>query len=385
MSELFKYCNTPLQVERVKAIIEHGNPTAAANAIGVNESHMRRLWRDVKARAARSGHAPEFDMTHEAAPGFSVKGTSTLYDNDGNAKLQWVKTNQDAQAMEAAMREAAEAFASDLPKAKPVKATAGWNKDLLNQYTITDFHIGCLAWGEETRGDDWDLSIAENLILKWFGMAISQAPNSEVGVFAQMGDFCHFDGMESITPASGHILDADTRLQKMVRLTIKATRLIMRALLEKHKHVHVKWCDANHDPTASAWMREWMFAHYEDEPRVTIDVSPDTYYCYEFGNVSLFYHHGHKRRPANIDDVFVAKFRDTFGRTKFSYAHTGHLHNKEVVSTNLMKIEQHETLAAADAYASRGGWISDRSAQVITYHKEYGEAGRIRLTPEMVL
>ena len=386
MNRYLDFCNTDRQREIVNAITAHGNPTAAARALECDDSMARKVWREIKRRAAQSGYSPEHDMTHEVAPGFNVKGTSTLYDMEGNAKLQWVKTSADMQHQLEAMQAAADAFASDLPKAKAVKLNGSdHSAELLNQYTITDYHLGLLAWGEETRGDDYDLSIAENLIIKWFEQAIISSPKSETAILAQLGDFCHFDSMDAVTPASGHILDADTRLQKMVRVTIRISRAVVSMLLDKHKDVYILWCDANHDPASSAWMREWLRAFYEDEPRVTVDISPDSYYCHEFGKVSLFFHHGHKRKVASLDDVLVAKFRDVFGRTKYSYAHTGHLHSKEVLSTNLMKIEQHETLAAADAYASRGGWISDRSAQVITYHKEYGEVGRVRLTPEMVL
>jgi len=47
-------------------------------------------------------------------------------------------------------------------------------------------------------------------------------------------------------------------------------------------------------------------------------------------------------------------------------------------------LEQHRTLAAHDQYASSGGWITGREAQAITYHKEYGEVGRVVVTPEMI-
>lgn len=85
-----------------------------------------------------------------------------------------------------------------------------------------------------------------------------------------------------------------------------------------------------------------------------------------------------------IADVFASKFREVFGRTKFSYAHMGHLHHIEVKETNLMVVEQHRTLAAADAHASRGGWLSGREAQVITYSKRFGEVGRVRISSSMV-
>jgi len=50
----------------------------------------------------------------------------------------------------------------------------------------------------------------------------------------------------------------------------------------------------------------------------------------------------------------------------------------------MMMVEQHRTLAAQDAYAARGGWLADRDAKVITYHKDYGEVGRISITPQML-
>jgi hypothetical protein len=48
-----------------------------------------------------------------------------------------------------------------------------------------------------------------------------------------------------------------------------------------------------------------------------------------------------------------------------------------------MVVEQHRTLAASDAYASRGGWMSGRDAQVITYHATHGEVGRIVVNSRM--
>jgi hypothetical protein len=115
-----------------------------------------------------------------------------------------------------------------------------------------------------------------------------------------------------------------------------------------------------------------------------VDQSPDPYYCFEWGDTSLFFHHGHKRKITAIDDVFVAKFREVFGRTRHSFAHMGHFHHRHEVEGNLMVITQHRTLAASDAYASRGGYMSGREAQVITYHKKHGECGRVIITPEMI-
>ena len=86
----------------------------------------------------------------------------------------------------------------------------------------------------------------------------------------------------------------------------------------------------------------------------------------------------------SLETVFIAKFREVFGRTKHSYAHTGHLHHNVLRETNTMQIEQHRTLAAPDSHASRGGWMSGRDAKVITYHAEHGEVGRIIVSADML-
>src|SRR5690606_30125506 len=202
-------------------------------------------------------------------------------------------------------------------------------------------------------------------------------------VFAQLGDFLHIDGLDPVTPASKHLLDADTRFQRLVGVAISAIRRVIGMLLTKHERLHVIMAEGNQDPASSIWLREWLAASCEDEPRVTVDTSADPYYCVEHGATALFFHHGHKRRPKDIDTVFAAKFREVFGRTRYAYAHMGHLHHVDVKETNLMVVEQHQTLAAKDAYASRGGWMSDRSAQVITYHQAFGEVGRVRLSAAM--
>jgi hypothetical protein len=142
--------------------------------------------------------------------------------------------------------------------------------------------------------------------------------------------------------------------------------------------------DANHDPVSQIWLREWFAVMYENEPRVTVDKSPNPFNAYEFGKVALFFHHGHKRKVNNVSEVFASQFREMFGRTKYAYAHMGHLHHIDVKENNLMVVEQHRTLAPADAYSARGGWLSGRDARVITYDKRFGEVSRLTINSDML-
>lgn len=335
---------------------------------------------------ALSGYSPEHDMTRTVPEGFSVKGVSTLYvtDQDGTrVAAQWVKSQQDREAFKRLLDEAYAGMADQLPRLRSTPPPKHVNADLASCYIITDYHLGMLAWGEET-GADWDLRIAEQLLVDWFTAAIATSPSAELAIFAQLGDFLHWDGMDAVTPTSRHLLDADTRFQKLVRVAVRVIRRVIDMLLVKHNRVHIIQAEGNHDPASSIWLREWLSAIYEFEPRVTVDVSPDPYYCVEHGATSVFFHHGHKRKLEAIADVFAAKFRHVFGRTRHSYAHMGHLHHDKKVETNLMIVEQHRTLAAPDAYASRGGWMSGRDAKVITYHRAHGEVARVTISPDMV-
>jgi hypothetical protein len=381
--QLMQY-GTEREREYYLAVIKHGSNRKAAEALGCARRSVDKGIQNIKAKAARQGYAPEHDMTRQVPDGFHLRGTSTLYDADGNQKIQWVKTNIDQQRQQELMREFIAGMCEEIPQTPAIEHSGKvCNNDLLNCYVITDYHLGALSWAPET-GADWDLEIAESVLVEWFRQAIEQSPDAKTAVFAQISDFLHFDSFDAVTPASKHLLDAAGRFPNLVRVAIRVLRRVIAMLLAKHEAVHLIMADANHDPTSQVWIREFFYVMYELEPRITVDTSPSPYNAYEFGKVALFTHHGHKRKPANVSEVFVAQFREMFGRTKFAYAHMGHMHHVDMKENNLMIVEQHRTLSAPDAYSARGGWISGRDAKVITYHRNYGEVGRLTISYDMV-
>lgn len=383
IDEQLKQFATIKQAEIIDAINKYGSQRKAAAQIGISKSTIQSALDHVKKKASRRGYSPDHDMTHTAPEPFIVKGTSSYYNKDGQLAGQWVKTAVDDNKMEVLLREAIEGFKSEIPKVNPTDYPILTNSRICNCYVITDYHLGMLSWQPET-GADWDISIAEDLIIRWFERAIALSPDSSQAVFAQLSDFLHFDGMDAVTPASKHLLDVDTRFAKLVRSAIRILRTIIDMLLNKHKTVHLIMADANHDPVSQIWLREWLSVMYENEPRITVDKSPNPYNAFEFGKVALFFHHGHKRKVENVSEVFAGQFRELFGRTKYAYAHTGHLHSINIKENNLMIVEQHRTLAPPDAYAARGGWLSGRDAKVITYHEEYGEVSRLTINSDML-
>jgi hypothetical protein len=386
----------------------HGSATGAARVLGLNEHQIRKALKIASERGLLLDHEaampgfhisqvttnargersiqqrPEAGEVFEAPDGLKLKGVTALIDANGRILHKHIMLREDRARQDELMRLALAALREEVPRCVPVNTHSVGDADLLNQYTLTDHHFGMMSWGEETGGADYDLKIAEQLLLDWFSMAIKLSPDAHTAILAQLGDLLHFDGTKAVTPTSGHILDADSRFAKVVRVVIRTLRRLIRMLLEKHAHVHLVMADANHDPASEIWLREMLASFYEDEPRVTVDRSPGSYYAYEWGQTSLFYHHGHQRGLKDVDTTWVARFRELFGRTKFSYGHTGHFHSDAVFPGKLVKVERHETLAAASSYEANRGYVSGRSAKVITYNKHFGEVGRHTLTPEMV-
>ena len=378
---LYPYATTDRQREILDAIQQHGGMKKASRAMNLSSGTLGNVLTTLKRRAALKGVAPENELNYPLAEGEILIGRS-VHTRAPNGDRVWVKTKMEDQHRLMVMQETVQSLKEDLPKYVPVIYAGTASPELLNLYVVTDYHLGMKAWHEEA-GDDWDMEIAEKLLIDWLATAVNHAPEADVAILANLGDLMHWDGYEAVTPAHKHILDADTRFQKLVRVAIRTIRKMIQMLLEKHRMVHVLMADANHDPASGAWLRELLASVYEHDARVTVDTSADTYYCYEHGATSLFFHHGHKRGIADVDRVFAGKYRQVFGRTKHAYAHLGHLHSNELKESQLMIVERHRTLAASDAYAAKGGWLSGREAKVITYSRTDGEVFRISINPEM--
>lgn len=385
MERLLKYCESDRQRKIVHACIEHTTKREAANQVGIAERNVFKCLKLLRAKAALAGECPERDLNYPLPYGQQIKGTSTLIDKKtGESRLQWVKTDVDAETKAEIQRQAIKALKSELPAYQPVAFKATTVSDLATVYTLTDCHVGMRSWAQET-GADWDLDIAERVLTETFQALVLSSPHSETAVVAQLGDFLHADNINPVTPTSGHLLDADGRYSKVVQVAIRILRQVIRTALSKHKKVIVLMAEGNHDLSSSIWLREMFKAVYEREPRVTVIDTPLPYYVYQHGNVMLSWHHGHLRKNDQLPLLFAAQFPGIWGETTKRYVHTGHRHHTEEKEHSGMTVVQHPTLAAMDAYAARGGWIAERRAVAITYHKSFGEVSRVSVLPEMTM
>ncbi len=366
--------------QAVDALAAYGSQSAAARALGMNRKTFTGRLDQAARRGIVTSECVAIQPNQGPPEGYKLKGTSTYYDKDGLVRGQWVKTNAAIEELQAMQKAVFEQMCSELKPLKKIAAPKRCDQDLLTLYTLTDCHVGMLAWDKET-GADWDLAIAENTICEMFIRMIDAAPASAVGIVNQLGDFLHFDSLVPLTPTSHHVLDADSRYQKVVDAAVRILRRVIEHALTKHEKVQVYMIEGNHDPTGSVWLRV-MFAHlYEKNQRVTVGLSPNPYEAYQHGLNLIGFHHGHLAKKEKLPLLFAAKFPQMWGATEFRVVHVGHLHNVVEQEHAGISVYQHPTVAAPDAYAARNGWLSKRQATSMTYDKNDGEINRDTFIP----
>ena len=362
------------QKELIDALRKHGSQRLAAKALGVAKTSVAQALDSAIGRAAKQGYSPKHDMKHAVPDGFVLKGTSTLYDAEGNTKIQWVKSSIDQERQQEMIKTALDEMCKSLPKLPPVPAPTEIDSDTMAVYPFGDPHIGLHAWKGDT-GNDYDLKIAENVNMQAMQIAVSKAPASEEALIVNVGDFFHSDNEENRTQ-SGHALDVDSRYSKIIRIGVRIMQTLINTALAKHKKVRVINAKGNHDQKSSQWLAVALDARYHDEPRVKIDMNPSEYQYIEFGKVLIGVSHGDKIKPADLESVMASDVPEMWGRTAHRYWYTGHVHHDQIKEYRGSKFESFRTLAAKDAWHAGKGYRSGRDLKVIILHKEFGEIER---------
>jgi len=174
--QLSDFAKTERQ-KQIADLFESGVPVVEiAKQLGCSHPNISQVLRRIRARAASKGWAPETGLEQPVAEGFRIKGTSTLTKNADGDNV-WIKTDRDPVVFEENLALIAEEFKKDLPRyGNPDYAVLdNLEPDLLNLFMVTDYHLGMLAWGEETGGDDWDTQIGEEMLRAWIDEAIKRA------------------------------------------------------------------------------------------------------------------------------------------------------------------------------------------------------------------
>lgn len=323
-------------------------------------------------------------VSKEIPEGYVVKGQSTLYDELGNVKLTWEKTDRKWSEHREAIKQAIEALCQKIEPADPqLRLTEKVTEEHLTVYPFGDPHVGLHAWHEET-GEDYDLKKAEQIFTSAMVRAVQKASPSKEAVIVNVGDFFHADNMDNRTRRSGNALDVDSRFQKIARIGIQILRLCITEALKKHETVRVINAIGNHDEHSSQWLSIALQCLYENEPRVFVLPNANQFQYLPFGKCLIGVTHGDTVKPADLGEIMATDQPELWGASKFRYWYTGHVHHDQIKEFRGCKFESFRTLAAKDAWHSASGYRSDRDLKVITLHRDYGEVERATISIEQL-
>lgn len=370
IGELLPYA-TPTQAKVLQAIVRHGGTRKAAVALGVNRRNIQRAVERVREAAARKDPSQH---VASAPAGYHLRGVSTLVNASGETVMQWQKTARDPLnpgSILDAFREAIED--EPIPAVKRSAKVKGTDPDRMVVYPMGDPHLGMYAWHEEC-GTDYDLEIGERNLCAAVDHLVDLAPQTRDAAIINLGDMLHADNQAGVTSRSGHVLDMDSRWQKVMRTAIRVMHRSVDRALTKHAKVFVHNLIGNHDDLSSMMLALALAERYRNEPRVEVDTSPAVFRYREFGaNLLGMTHHP---RPKGLAGIMAADQPEAWGRTKHRRWYTGHIHQERVYEDCGVIVEAFRTLAGKEAYAAAAGYRSGRSMVCDVLHKDHGRVLR---------
>ena len=309
--------------------------------------------------------------------GHVIRGISKLTDGEGRTLVEWVKTREGSDPLDVVAAIKA-AFADYPSRVAPIPASAHVAEDLLTPLPCADFHVGMYAWGKENGGSNWGLRLAEETIGAGIEAAIERSPASGHAVVLGGEDLLHADNSDNCTARSGNALQVDGPYPKVLETACFLMVRAVDAALRRHRHVTVRILPGNHDEHAAVAIAWFLFAHYCNEPRVTIDTDPSLFWWFRFGWVLLGATHRHTVKIDEMPAIMAHRRAEDWDATRFRYVWGFHLHHRAKFATEGRGVisEVCQSPVPQDAWHFGAGFLSGRSIQTITYHRAFGEVPR---------
>ncbi len=383
---LLEFCETDRQREIIELRRQGLSVRQVSERVGIAGRNVQSTCSRVRATAARHGYSPEHDMHRTVPKGFSVKGVSTYYNDEGQPVGQWVKSQADTQALfEQALEDFKQGLVEDVQgKAKPVdKPTDNKDKNLAACYLIGDHHLGMRAWNKETGQDDYDIDISCKLLFNAVDTLTHASKHAHTGILVNLGDFFHANNIKNET-GSGTPLDVDGRAGMVIEAAGRLYKRLITRMLESHKEVWIINVRGNHDPDAALWLNAMIKMYYENEPRVKVFDNYNKFINFTWGDNLVVMHHGDKINVQRIYETITRVLAKEWGESKHRFAWTGHIHHKQAHEIGGLHHESWNVLPPPDAWHAASGYGSSRSMTAVLLHKTFGEHSRFKVGAEQL-
>jgi hypothetical protein len=267
----------------------------------------------------------------------------------------------------AQIRDAMEGLRPAEPAIPPESVAA----DLCNVFPLFDVHFGMHAWGQETRGQDYDLKLATSDLKMAFESVLQITPMAERAILILGGDFFHADDNRNETPANRHKLDVDGRYNKVVDEAVEVMGYVIDRIRSRHRSMTICVLRGNHDEHSHVALRVGIGQRYRLDPSITVQTSLDGLFMEQWGRAAIFAHHGDKAPPER-QALYLSDVCPFWSATRHRHYYTGHVHKDTSRDMGPIKWESLRAFCPPDSYAAGMGYASRRAIKADTYHKVKG-------------
>jgi hypothetical protein len=311
----------------------------------------------------------------EILKGHRIREQSILSDASGREVLKWSKTKEAEHSPEETAEIILKAFENFTPAAPYISPPKDNDDERLTAYILCDWHVGLFAYGKETGGPDWDLSIARKVLSEAMREIVETSPPSANAIILGLGDLLHADNSRNQTERSGNVLDVDTRYSKCLETVCDLLVETSELIAAKHRHVEATFKPGNHDENSTSGIRQAMRMYWRNQERVKVDTSPDPFYWRRFGVNLIGGTHGDKAKIPDLPLIMANRRKDDWAASSTRHIHSGHIHHDTVQEIGGVKVHSHRAPVAQDAYHAAHGYLSGRSVKSYNYHLEKGSRG----------
>ena len=222
-------------------------------------------------------------------------------------------------------------------KVNPIKAENKSNIDNFEPFTtefleidLPDLHIGQYSSYNET-GEYYDINIAVERIEAAINDIVDHAQYNyyERVVLALLGDILACDNNNHST-TKGTLQDIDGKPYEAFDAAARLLIKVIKKLEEVAPEVNVISVTGNHDNLSGYYLAKTLEAYFNDDSRVTFDITPNPRKAIRYGDVLLGYSHG-DMKTNNMLTWLQNDYAHDWGLSKFREIHTGHLHHLSTV------------------------------------------------------
>lgn len=271
-----------------------------------------------------------------------------------------------AEAVEAMIRAASRKLRA--PSVKPHRKP---RSGLWSVVVMSDLHFGGRSW-RHTTGNDYDLSIAAELVAETASRLISRSTHASRRSIVLPGDTLHFDTISGTT-TGGTYIDRDSRLQKTIEVAVAAIAGVVE-MSAKTMPTDVVFVPGNHD-TAMAWaLQKIFYERYRNDGRISVNEQYTSRKYLTNGGVLLGIAHGDKGKK-RLPGVMAIEAADAWAKCKHREWHVGHLHHQaaEVGTIDGVVVRTHPTVIPPDAWHVDMAFVgAERAMQGFLYEFDGG-------------